>query len=54
MRSHQLLLSLLGSGSLVKAAKREAPDWGPWLPLPQGDRCLVGLGLQMIMIHDGF
>ena len=39
MRNHQLLLSLLGLGSLVvKAGKREVPDWGPWLPLPEGDR----------------
>jgi len=36
MRNRQLLLSFL-AGSLVEAARREGSDWGPWLPLPQGD-----------------
>ena len=56
MRSHQLLLSFLGGSGLVKAARREAPDWEPWLPLLQGDRCFFFNRISRVsleMIVDG-
>ena len=46
MRSRQLLLSFL-AGSLVEAARREGSEWGPWLPLPQGDRWIL-IGMDVV------
>ena len=35
------------AGSLVEAARREVSDWGPWLPLPQGDRWIL-IGMDVV------